>query len=262
MNISSPETPKKQGKRRILAIGPPGGRKTTSIMSFPKVAFFDVDGNLDGPRFAIKKITGKEPTFGHVTIGVKADGSPLLIHQRYEHLVDEMTAFRNEQAQGKSDFQFACVDGLRNVGEDIKAFLMHAQKREAMETRDWDPYKTKMLKVVFHLAMEINAHVVFTCHEREVWETTGDKKEMMKLFLKGYEPMLQGGIQGGFSGFFTDVWRFSTELAPGNVSETQICSVKTAKSPDLKSSIGMPPIITIKQNELAWSKLEPFFTAL
>ena len=101
--------------------------------------------------------------------------------------------------------------------------------------------------------------MLFTCHEQEIWKPSPNPKEMMKDILVGYEPMVQGGIQNAFSGFFTDVWRITSELAGGGQVVTRITSAKSTYSPDLKSSIGMPPEITINSNETAWSKLSPYF---
>lgn len=259
MNLSSPSTPKPDSKRRILILGPPGGRKTTTIMSFPNIAFFDIDGNLDGPKQALKKLTGTEPSFGYESVSYNKAGQLLEISEWFDNLVRQMTEFRDEVKKGTSPFQFACVDGLRNLGEMIKANVMKSQRRESMETRDWDPYKTKMLKIVFLLAQEIGVHMLFTCHEQEIWKPSPNPKEMMKDILVGYEPMVQGGIQNAFSGFFTDVWRITSELAGGGQVETKITSVKSTYSPDLKSSIGLPPELIIKSNETAWSKLQPYF---
>ncbi len=263
MQLSSPTAPKPSSHKRILILGPPGSRKTTSIMSFPGICFFDIDGNLDGARSALLKITKQEPTFGYENVQQNAQGKQLESHEMFSNLVDQMKAFRDEVKKGNSPFKFSCVDGLRNLGEMIKADVMKSQNRQAMETRDWDPYKTKMMKVVFHLASEIGTHIIFTCHEQEVWKPSSNPKDMMKEVLEKYEPIVQGGIQNAFGGFFTDVWRITTQLGGGQQIETKISATKTTYSQELKSSIGLPQEgLIIRENETAWSKLEPYFKGI
>jgi len=261
MHLSSPEKSKTPDKKRILLLGPPGGRKTSFAMSFPNVCFFDIDGNLDGPKLALSKLLKTEPTFGYESIFLDERGKRLDDYECFDNLLLQIKALKSEVKAGKSPFKFACFDGLRALGDLIKAHILHKQSNKtAMDTRDWDPYKQAMLKVVFFEAQNLAMHTIFTCHERELWEKdpTG-KGDMMKERLVGYEPLLQGGIQQAFGGYFSDVYRVTTELAPGDQIETKIQCIKDGKSPDLKSSVGMPPVITLKQGETAWSKLEPYF---
>jgi AAA domain-containing protein len=259
MNYNSSESPKAMDKKCILLIGPPGGCKTTLAMQFPNVCFFDCDQNLDGPRQALKRIMGKEPTFAFERVWMNDSNTQLAMHECFDNLIQQLDNLKAEIQAGKSQFKFACIDGLRVIGEMIKQKLFKKNARDMMETRDWDPYKTSFIKLLVVKARDLGIHTIFTCHERAVYQQSGNPKEMMKEHLVGYEPLLQGGIQDGFAGFFTDVWRITRECGGGMTTEMKITTVKGPLTPDLKSSIGLPNEITIKENELAWPKLAPYF---
>jgi hypothetical protein len=259
MKIATPESPKPVDHRTILLLGPPGSRKTTLCLQIPQIAIFDVDGNMDGPLLALKKL-GCIPSYGYEQINRNGSGGILPVHQQFDNLIKQMKDLRDSVDHG---FKFACIDGLRNIGELIKAKIFEKQRKDSMDTRDWDPYKTDMAKLVFHEARNLGMHVLFTCHERAVYKQSGNSKEMMKEVLEKYEPLLQGGIQDAFGGFFTDVWRITTEAGGAGTVNTRISVLKDTYSPDLKSSVGIPDEgITIKSTELAWPKLEPYFKDL
>ena len=261
MKLSSPDSPKPVDRKRILILGPPGGRKTTLCMSFPDVAFFDIDGNLDGPKLALSKVLKKEPTFGYVSVFRDKQGKHLEDYDCFDNLLEQIRDLKDDIKTGKCPFKFACFDGLRALGDLVKAQVLKKQTKDTMDTRDWDPYKQKMLKVVFYEAQNINLHTIFTCHEKEVWEAVmgrDGKPVQMQQKLAGYEPLLQGGIQQAFGGYFSDCWRVTSTLVGGSVM-TKIQSIKDGYSPDLKSSIGMPPYIEYGEGETGWSKLESYF---
>lgn len=258
MNISSPSSPKKIDPKVFLFIGPPGGRKTTLAMQFPNICFFDCDGNLDGPRLALTKLMGHEPTFGYYSAFLNSAGEKVESSDMFDNLIDQMDDLKPKvQEYG---IKFICVDGLRIVGELIKQKVMKKKNKDMMETRDWDPYKSAFIKLVVVKAKDMGVHAIFTCHERELWEKSASG-DMMKQVLVGYEPLLNGGIQDAFAGFFTDVWRITTTAAPGGASEQTITTMPDGFSKYLKSSVGLPGTLTIPDTDLAWPILEPYMKA-
>jgi len=93
-----------------------------------------------------------------------------------------------------------------------------------------------------------------TIQEPEITET--DPRNIMNTIVVAYKPMVQGSTADNVGGFFTDIWRCWSQPAPGDRMEFLIQTTPTSKSRYLKNSFGMDSLITVKQNELAFSKIE------
>lgn len=261
MNFSTPSSPKPTEPKSILLIGPGGGGKTTLIMQFPKVAFFDVDRNLDGPRAYITKHSKSEPTFGYDEAWIDEDGKSLAMNECFDNLLRKMKSFKDQQEKLPlaERVKFIAVDGITIAGEAVKQKLFKKLSRDAMETRDWDPYKTDLIKLIIVRLREFNhigINTIATCHEDPV--TKADKANIMVPTLVSIDPKIQGGLQNGLSGLFTDVWRVIRQPDIGDATEQVITTHPTTLQNYLKNSMNMPAKITIADGELAWKKLEPY----
>lgn len=248
MNQSTPEKPKPSDPLSILLLGPPGQGKTTLSMEFPSVCILSCDGNLDGPeRFLRTK--KKDLSYGYENIFNDNDGKPLDVTKRYDRLIDKVA-----ECKADSTVKTIVVDPLTSVNEFVIQRIL-AGKRSEMEARDWIPFKSTILSLITKLR-GTGKTTICTCHESKLTEP--DPKNILNRIVVGYEPSVQGSIIDYFGGFFTDVWRCTSEPAPGDTIEFKLNVVRTSKS-DLKNSLGLPTAgFRIKQGESMFAKLEPF----
>jgi hypothetical protein len=234
-----------------LLIGPPGGGKTTLAMQFPNVCFMDCDRNLDGPERFIRS-KRKDLLYGYVQITYK-DGVAVPVWDCFDRLCDSLTDIK-----GEKDIETVVIDGLTMVNEFVIQKILKQQGKNEMEARFWQPFKSFFIKLLVAKLRDLGKTTICTCHELILEKPNADPKRIMDPILIGYRPAIQGGITDYFGGFFTDMWRCTAIAAPGGQSEFEILTVRDSKS-DLKNSLGLPPKITIKEGELSWPKLEPYF---
>jgi len=253
MQLSTPTAPKQTEPKSILLIGPPGGGKTTLAMQFPGVCFMDCDRNLDGPERFIR-LKNKDLSYGYTQITYK-DNVAVPAHECFERLCDSVSDLKTE-----TSIKTVVVDGLTMVNEFIIQKILKAQSKSEMEARHWQPFKSYMINLLVAKLRGTGKTVICTCHETILEKPNPDPKKVMDPVLVGYRPAIQGGITDYFGGFFTDMWRCTALVAPGG-SEYKIQTVRDTKS-DLKNSLGLPAEIIVKEEELVWTKLEPYLKGL
>lgn len=250
MQTSSPQNPKKVEPKSILLIGPPGGAKTTLAMQFPQVAFLDCDRNLDGPEhFVRSQFTNL--SYGYIPVTYK-DGAPVPVEECFDRLMEETTELRTN-----TEVSTVVIDGLTMVNEFIIQKILRSQKKNEMEARHWQPFKSHLINLLVAKLRSLGKTTICTCHEVVLEKPNPDKTKIMDPVLIGYRPAVQGGITDYFGGFFTDMWRCEAEPAGGCKTDYKITTARTALS-DLKNSMGMPNEILVKQDQLAWPLLEPY----
>ncbi len=216
-------------KLAILLIGPSGARKTTLALTFPNVYVIDIDQNLRGPCMYSK------PVGQFDSAAADDNDKPLETWQQYDRILDLMTRAKSSTAT------WVLVDGLSAINQIIADKVMHDQKRDYMEGRDWSSFSTAAAKLLFTKARQMNKNYIFTAHEERI--THNDPKNFMAVILDGYEPYLQGGTRERLGGFFTDVWRLEANLAPGDKIETSLTTDKVGLMRQLKNSVGLPHTI-------------------
>ena len=206
---------------------------------------------MDGPeRFVRSKF--KQLSYGYVQITYDDNGEPYPVEQCFDRLMDQISLLRQEVA-----IRTVVVDGLTMVNEFIIQKILKTKAVTEMEARHWQPFKSHMIALLAGRLRSLGKTIVCTCHETILEKP--DQKNIMNPIVVGYRPSVQGGIIDYFGGFFTDVWRCTCLAAPAGKSEFKIQTVRDSQS-DLKNSMGMPTEILVKEGELAWLKLEPFFS--
>jgi hypothetical protein len=148
------------------------------------------------------------------------------------------------------------IDSLTLVNEFIVQKVLGTKPRTEVGIHEWMKIKSNFFDLLVARLRSIGKTTIVTVHEDDVTET--DPKNIMNKMVVAYDPSIQGSTAKQLPGYFTDVWRCWSEPAPGDKQEFMIQTTATKKSRYLKNSFGLPSTITIKQNELAWSKIEPF----
>lgn len=247
MKTSTPSSPAVKTPPAILLIGPPGGRKTTLLMQFPGVWIGDCDLNLRGPerfiREGTKDLSGKviyQPlnpnlSYSSDTIPLDDDGKSVDKTKCYDRLITKL-----DIAVKTPEIKTVVVDSMTTVNEFIIQKILGAQKREDMEKRDWTPFKSKFMDLLYSHLRNSGKTVIVTVHETILEDVTINSRTVV-----GYTPSVNGKIKDFFGGFFTDVWRCEVRQVPTTPTnpeglESCMTTLPTTKSPYLKNSLGLP----------------------
>lgn len=245
MKLSTPSAPKPREPLSILLLGPPGSRKTTLAMQFPRPYFIDCDGNLDGPERYLRANGFPQLEYGYDSVNFTDDGKEVAVEKKYDRLEQLLRSART------ADCQTVIVDSMTMVNEFIIRKVLDEQKQPAMRPIDWQPLKSFYWKLLVSGIRGMGKTTIVTCHE--IILTEPDPKAVMKENIVGYKPSVQGGIADYFGAFFTDIFRCVIETeatTKGPVTKSKLYTCKTTKSPDLKNSLGLPAVIDASYAEI------------
>ncbi len=243
MNISSPTTPKPREPLSILLLGPPGSRKTTLTMQFPKPYFIDCDGNLDGPEKFLRANGHKELTYGYDSANTE-NGKEVPVHDRYDRTLSLASNCKD------LDVSTVILDGLTLVDQFLVQKILKTQSQSELKPKDYATIKSAYWNLLVRLRASGKDHIVL-CHEVPNYET--DPKNMMKEIITGYEASISGKFRHFLGAFFKDIWRCQVEqeaTPKGMVTVSKLYTCKTVKSPDLKNSLGMPAVMAASYTEI------------
>ena len=240
MKTSTPTSPKEKEPLSILLLGPPGSGKTTLAMQFPDVHFIDCDRNLDGPERYVRTIK-PSLTYTYDSIMVTDDNQEVKVEDRYDRLRAKLVEARTLPCQT------VVIDTMTMVNEYIIRKVLKQQGQSAMRPMDYQPMKSFYWELLVSGIRSMGKTTIVTCHE--IIMTEPDSKQIMKENIVGYKPSVTGGIADYFGGFFTDIWRCETSPTPRGTSYI-IRTNKTTKSPDLKSSMGLPAELPANYEEI------------
>jgi len=253
MHISSPTSPKPPDPKSILLIGPPGGGKTTLAMQFPNVCFIDCDRNLDGPeRFLRSK--NAQFSYAYVSATIDEKGNPYDVADCFDWIIVRITELAKE-----ASIQTVVIDGLTLINEYIIRKILKKQGgKSVMEPHFWGPFKSDMLKLLVQTLRGLNKTTIVTCHEVVLEKPNTDKDKMLQPLIIGYRPAVQGGITDYLGGFFSDMWRCTSQPGAGNKQTYKLQVVRDGLS-DLKNSLALPSEgFTWSEGELGYERIKPY----
>lgn len=245
MKTSTTESPKSPEPKSILIQGPPGGGKTTLMLQFPDLEYFDLDLNMDGPERFLRKERKLDLSYSYEQIPLKDDGTPRPVEDCYDYLISQLKLCKS------SPSKWVGLDGLTAVNEYIIRKILHEQRKSEMEARHWQPFKSLALSLLIGTLRHLGKNVLVACHETKL--TKPDPKQVMQETVLAYEPFFQGKVGDMLGAFFTDVWSIKGEAAPGGRSEFVLSTNKTSLR-DLKNSLGLPSEI----KNPTYETLKPF----
>lgn len=251
MKTSTPSSPKPPDPLSILLIGPPGGGKTTLSLQFPSVCVLDLDSFLDGPEKTIRTKWNKELTYSYIPISRDDNNIPLAFEKCYDRLVDSL-----KDLEKNKEIKTVVIDSLTLLDEMIVRKIGFNQKREYMESRDWDIFRSDLLKVLIVRLRTLARTTICLVHERD--KEIANPKNIMEKIVVGHKPTIRGSVGQALGGFFTDVWRCHTKVAPGDKLEYFVSPVRTSNSDYLKNSLDMKEAIKGQQGESMFEKLLPY----
>jgi len=241
-------------------MGPPGSRKTTLCLQFPKVYVEDCDRNLSGPETYIRK-TNPSFSYAYNPIRYDANGNMRDIEECYDILCSDLTAIAKEP-KTYEQVSTVVVDSLSHVNEFVIRHVLKLQNKSKrvfeMEQRDWNPFKSFSYIFLVARLEQTNKNVICTCHEGKLYEK--DPKDQSAKILIGYEPLYQGQVGDMIGGFFTDVWRLELVPAAAGKLSWKLYTQRHPKCEHLKNSLDMPAEIDLPDKD-AFSKLLPYFQA-
>ena len=241
MKSSTPSSVKPKDPKSILLLGPPGSGKTTLSMQFPRPLFIDCDRNLDGPEKHLRKLYPNLEYF-YESINEDDAGKELEPHQKFDNVMAKLKLART------ANVDTVVVDTMTMVNEFIIRKVLKEQGQSAMRPMDYQPMKSYYWNLLVSGIRNMGKTTIVTCHEIIL---TQPGKTVMTEEIVGYKPSVTGGIADYFGGFFTDIWRCETQPLPGDKQKFIIRTNKTSKSPDLKSSMGLPGELPASYAEIA-----------
>lgn len=249
--------------KSILLLGSGGSGKSTLLLQLPKLLLVNCDKLLAGPNDYLK-CKNFSPDAVIKSAWEDKNGKPLEMHECYDR-VDEILKETREELKVKPGlYQNVAVDGLSMLGDFIKQKIFNKQDREAMEGRDWDVFKSGVVKVVvvhFRSINALGANTWLPAHEKHKTKKPAKGQKNVDIFeeiLIGIRPLIQGESEEQLAGQFSDVWGMSSRPGGAGTVEFVISTVKDGLRDLKKSSYKMPSEIIIKDGELVWPKIKEF----
>lgn len=171
-----------QKKVKLVAYGDPGTGKTLLALSFPRVAFIDMEGSAD------------LYTPGHEIAGWGVIPPYDILHTKT--LADVMGAIEELRADRGRTWDTLIIDPATVLNQVLQdAGQVRAETRAsrygksadeaAMTDADWGTVKRKTYSLMTDL-VNLPVHVILTAHLREVFETrkVGGKEERVKVGVR------------------------------------------------------------------------------
>lgn len=229
------------------------------MLTFPKLAVFDCDGNLDGPeRYHRKgyvrdgdnkKLGGDRPQLDYMYDCIKfRDADKLVprpVEECYDYLLQEVGKIKDNP-----NIETVAIDTLTMVNEFVvRRVLADQGGKTLMEPHFWGAFKSKILALINRMR-GTGKTTIFCIHE--VKKTEPDPIKIMQERIVAYEPAIQSGIGDYFGGFFTDMWRCECNKVVVGYEYSAV-TMRTKLS-ELKNSMGLP----VKIVDPTYEKILPY----
>ncbi len=233
--------------RKMLLIGESGMGKTCFTMNLRNPYYIDWDGNL---ATAIQLHPGKQFTYDSVE--TDDAGKPLILDRQWER--GEALLRANA---AKPEVGVIVDDGLSRMSDLLQAFLVRtggeAEKIltvggiKVMNRSLWQPFAAH-IRNHLRLATSFGKPYILTCH------TKVDANELTEI--KELTVNISGQIVGELVSWFTDFVQADTEPDPKSPTGVNYI-LRTAPTlrVKLKNSMGLPPKVTVKQDDPEFKKL-------